>query len=214
MNIILMGPPGAGKGTQAEKLVENLNMLQISTGDMFRAAMKEQTPAGVEAKSYIDQGLLVPDATTNKIVKERLAQGNFKEGFILDGYPRNVAQAEALKEICAELNIEIGAIVNISVEFDKLVQRLSGRRICRDCGATYNLISKPTKVEGVCDKCGGELYQRSDEDEETVKTRLNTYVSQTQPLIDYYGDSGKLVNINGDQAMDQVFADLHAALVK
>lgn len=212
MNIILMGPPGAGKGTQAEKLVENLGLVQISTGDMFRQAMKENTKAGVSAKSYIDQGLLVPDEITNDIVKERLEQGNFGNGFILDGYPRNVFQAKSLEQISQELNVKIDAVVNIDVDFDKLVGRLSGRRICRDCGATYNLKFKPSKVEGVCDKCGGELYQRSDEDEATVKTRLNTYVEQTQPLIDFYGNNGQLININGDQSMDEVYSDIKSKL--
>ena len=214
MNIILMGPPGAGKGTQAEKLVEQLGLVQISTGDMFRQAMKENTKAGVSAKSYIDQGLLVPDEITNDIVKVRLVQGNFGNGFILDGYPRNVFQAESLEKIVEELNIKVDAVVNIDVDFDKLVGRLSGRRICRNCGATYNLKFKPSKVEGVCDKCGGELYQRSDEDEATVKTRLNTYVEQTKPLIDYYQAKGSLININGDQAMDEVFNDIKSSLEK
>ena len=214
MNIILMGPPGAGKGTQAEKLVEQLGLVQISTGDMFRQAMKENTKAGASAKSYIDQGLLVPDEITNDIVKERLVQGNFGNGFILDGYPRNVFQAESLEKIVEELNIKVDAVVNIEVDFDKLVGRLSGRRICRNCGATYNLKFKPSKVEGVCDKCGGELYQRSDEDEATVKTRLNTYVEQTKPLIDYYQAKGSLININGDQAMDEVFNDIKSSLEK
>lgn len=214
MNIILMGPPGAGKGTQAEKLVEQLGLVQISTGDMFRQAMKENTKAGVSAKSYIDQGLLVPDEITNDIVKERLVQGNFGNGFILDGYPRNVFQAESLEKIVEELNIKVDAVVNIDVDFDKLVGRLSGRRICRNCGATYNLKFKPSKVEGVCDKCGGELYQRSDEDEATVKTRLNTYVEQTKPLIDYYQAKGSLININGDQAMDEVFNNIKSSLEK
>ena len=214
MNIILMGPPGAGKGTQAEKLVEQLGLVQISTGDMFRQAMKENTKAGASAKSYIDQGLLVPDEITNDIVKERLVQGNFGNGFIIDGYPRNVFQAESLEKIVEELNIKVDAVVNIDVDFDKLVGRLSGRRICRNCGATYNLKFKPSKVEGVCDKCGGELYQRSDEDEATVKTRLNTYVEQTKPLIDYYQAKGSLININGDQAMDEVFNDIKSSLEK
>lgn len=214
MNIILMGPPGAGKGTQAEKLVEKLGLVQISTGDMFRQAMKDNTPAGVTAKSYIDQGLLVPDEVTNDIVKERLAQGNFNNGFILDGYPRNVFQAEALETISKELNINVDAVINIDVDFNQLIGRLSGRRICRDCGATYNLKFKPSKVEGVCDKCGGELYQRSDEDEATVKTRLDTYVKQTQPLIDYYASKGELMNINGDQPMDDVFNDIKSNLEK
>lgn len=214
MNIILMGPPGAGKGTQAEKLVEQLGLVQISTGDMFRQAMKDNTKAGASAKSYIDQGLLVPDEITNDIVKERLSQGEFGNGFILDGYPRNVFQAESLEKISQELNIKIDAVINIDVDFDQLIGRLSGRRICRDCGATYNLKFKPSKVEGVCDKCGGELYQRSDEDEATVKTRLETYVKQTKPLIEYYENKGNLININGDQSMDAVFNDIKSNLEK
>lgn len=212
MNIILMGPPGAGKGTQAEKLVEKLGLVQISTGDIFRQAIKDQTQAGVNAKSYIDKGLLVPDEITNDIVKERLQSGNFGNGFILDGYPRNVFQAESLENICKELNIRIDSVINIDVDFDKLIERLSGRRICRNCGTTYNLKFKPSKVDGVCDRCGGELYQRSDEDENTVKTRLQTYLDQTQPLINYYGTNGKLVNVNGDQSMENVFQDIASNL--
>lgn len=214
MNIILMGPPGAGKGTQAEKLVEQLGLVQISTGDMFRSAIKNSTPAGVSAKSYIDQGLLVPDEITNDIVKERLLQGNLGNGFILDGYPRNVFQAESLENISNELNVKIDAVVNIDVDFDKLIARLSGRRICKDCGTTYNLKFKPSKVDGVCDKCGGELYQRSDEDEATVKTRLDTYLNQTKPLIDFYARKGNLILINGDQDMNKVFNDIKDTLVK
>ncbi len=212
MNIILMGPPGAGKGTQAEKLVENFGVTQISTGDMFREAMKNNTEAGKKAKSYIDQGLLVPDEVTNEIVRERLQYGNFSNGFILDGYPRNISQAEALKKIASELKIKIDAVINIDVDFNQLIERLSARRICHECGATYNLKFKPTKVAGVCDKCNGELYQRSDENEETVKTRLETYIAQTKPLIEYYEKEGILISINGDQSMDLVYNDIVSSI--
>lgn len=212
MNIILMGPPGAGKGTQAEKLVAKYGLVQISTGDMFRKEMKEDSKLGVIAKFFIQYGHLVPDDITIDIVRERLSQNDFPNGFILDGFPRTVVQARALESLSKELGFTIDAIINLDVDFDKLIKRLSGRRVCRECGATYNLVFKPSKVEGVCDICGGELYQRIDESEEAVKIRLQTYQRQTKPLIDYYTMKGQLININGDQAMDDVFKDIEKCL--
>ncbi len=212
MNIILMGPPGAGKGTQAEKLVNKYGLVQISTGDMFRKEMKEDTKLGVIAKFFIQYGHLVPDDITNDIVRERLALKDFPNGFILDGYPRTVVQARSLESVSKELGLPIDAIINLDVDFEKLIKRLSSRRVCRECGATYNLVFKPSKVEGVCDICGGELYQRIDESEEAVKIRLQTYLRQTKPLIDYYTMKGQLININGDQAMDEVFKDIEKCL--
>lgn len=212
MNIILMGPPGAGKGTQAEKLVNKFGLVQISTGDMFRKEMKEDSNLGVIAKFFIQYGHLVPDDITIDIVRERLSQRDFPNGFILDGFPRTVVQARSLESLCKELGFEIDAIINLDVDFDKLIKRLSSRRVCKECGATYNLEFKPSKVAGVCDVCGGELYQRIDESEEAVKTRLQTYLRQTKPLIDYYTMKGQLININGDQAMDDVFKDIEKAL--
>ena len=212
MNIILMGPPGAGKGTQAEKLVNKYGLVQISTGDMFRKEMKEDSKLGVIAKFFIQYGHLVPDDITIDIVRERLSQNDFPNGFILDGFPRTVVQARSLESLAKELGFTIDAIINLDVDFDKLLKRLSGRRVCRECGATYNLAFKPSKVEGVCDICGGELYQRIDESEEAVKIRLQTYLRQTKPLIDYYTMKGQLININGDQAMDDVFKDIEKSL--
>lgn len=212
MNIILMGPPGAGKGTQAEKLVSKYGLVQISTGDMFRKEMKEDSKLGVIAKFFIQYGHLVPDDITIDIVRERLSKNDFPNGFILDGFPRTVVQARSLESLAKELGFTIDAIINLDVDFDKLIKRLSGRRVCRECGATYNLEFKPSKVEGICDICGGELYQRIDESEEAVKIRLQTYLRQTKPLIDYYTMKGSLININGDQAMDDVFKDIEKSL--
>lgn len=212
MNIILMGPPGAGKGTQAEKLVSKYGLTQISTGDMFRKEMKEDSKLGVIAKFFIQYGHLVPDDITIDIVRERLSKNDFPNGFILDGFPRTVVQARSLESLSKELGYNIDAIINLDVDFDKLIKRLSGRRVCRECGATYNLEFKPSKVDGICDICCGELYQRIDESEEAVKIRLQTYMRQTRPLIDYYTMKGSLVNINGDQAMDDVFKDIEKSL--
>ncbi len=212
MNIILMGPPGAGKGTKAEKLVSKYGLTQISTGDMFRKEMKEDSKLGVIAKFFIQYGHLVPDDITIDIVRERLSKNDFPNGFILDGFPRTVVQARSLESLSKELGYNIDAIINLDVDFDKLIKRLSGRRVCRECGATYNLEFKPSKVDGICDICGGELYQRIDESEEAVKIRLQTYMRQTRPLIDYYTMKGSLVNINGDQAMDDVFKDIEKSL--
>ena len=212
MNIILMGPPGAGKGTQAEQLVSKYGLTQISTGDMFRKEMKEDSKLGVIAKFFIQYGHLVPDDITIDIVRERLSKNDFPNGFILDGFPRTVVQARSLESLSKELGYNIDAIINLDVDFDKLIKRLSGRRVCRECGATYNLEFKPSKVDGICDICGGELYQRIDESEEAVKIRLQTYMRQTRPLIDYYTMKGSLVNINGDQAMDDVFKDIEKSL--
>lgn len=212
MNIILMGPPGAGKGTQAEKLVSKYGLVQISTGDMFRKEMKEDSKLGVIAKFFIQYGHLVPDDITIDIVRERLSQNDFPNGFILDGFPRTVVQARSLESLAKELGFTIDAIINLDVDFDKLIKRLSGRRVCRECGATYNLEFKPSKVAGVCDICGGELYQRIDESEEAVKIRLQTYLRQTKPLIDYYTMKGQLLNVNGDQSMDDVFKDIEKSL--
>ena len=205
MKIVFMGPPGAGKGTQAEKIVENYQIPHISTGDMFRKAIKDQTELGMEAKRYMDQGALVPDHVTIGIVKDRLSESDCKSGFLLDGFPRTVDQAKALDEILTSLDSKIDYV-------DILKERLTGRRICRSCGATYHMIFNPPKVTDICDKCGGELYQRKDDNEETVGNRLNVYVSQTKPLLDYYSLAGNLVNINGQQSIDLVFEEIREVL--
>ncbi len=212
MKIVFMGPPGAGKGTQAEKIVENYQIPHISTGDMFRKAIKDQTELGMEAKRYMDQGALVPDHVTIGIVKDRLSESDCKSGFLLDGFPRTVDQAKALDEILTSLDSKIDYVINIDVDLDILKERLTGRRICRSCGATYHMIFNPPKVTDICDKCGGELYQRKDDNEETVGNRLNVYVSQTKPLLDYYSLAGNLVNINGQQSIDLVFEEIREVL--
>ena len=212
MRIVFMGPPGAGKGTQAEKIIENYQIPHISTGDMFRKAIKDQTELGMEAKRYMDQGALVPDHVTIGIVKDRLSESDCKSGFLLDGFPRTVDQAKALDEILTSLDSKIDYVINIDVDLDILKERLTGRRICRSCGATYHMVFNPPAVAGTCDKCGGELYQRKDDNEETVGNRLDVYVSQTKPLLDYYSLAGNLVNINGQQSIDLVFAEIQDVL--
>lgn len=208
MNLVLMGLPGAGKGTQAEKIVQKYGIPHISTGDMFRATMKEGTALGLQAKAYMDRGDLVPDEVTIGIVRERLSKDDCQKGFLLDGFPRTVAQAEALENILAELDRSIDYVINIEVDKGILMERLTGRRICKECGATYHLVFNPPAKPGVCDKCGGELYQRADDNEETVANRLEVNMKQTQPLLDFYRTKGYLRNINGQQEIEQVFADI------
>ena len=210
MYILLMGPPGAGKGTQAERLIDKYGIPQISTGDMFRAAVKEQTPLGLEAKKYMDNGQLVPDAVTVGIVKERLAKDDCKKGFILDGFPRTTSQAVSLDAILRDLGIKLDGVINIAVPDEELIKRTTGRQICRSCGATYHVTFKPSKVKNVCDKCGGELYQRDDDKVETVKKRLSVYAAQTKPLIDYYKNSNLYIEVDGKQSMEDVFRDIVA----
>lgn len=212
MKLLIMGPPGAGKGTQAAKIVAEYQIPHISTGDMFRQAIKEGTPLGKKAKSYTDQGLLVPDEVTNGIVRERLAKNDCNTGFLLDGYPRTVTQAVALDEMLFDLNMKIDAVLNIKVSKEKLFERLTGRRICKECGATYHLSFNQPKVNGVCDKCGGELYQRKDDNNKSVEKRLEVYGNQTKPLLDYYSVKGNLFDINGEQEIDEVFMDIKKTL--
>lgn len=214
MYILLMGPPGAGKGTQAEHLTAEFGIPQISTGDMFRAAVKNGTPLGKEAKSYMDKGALVPDTVTIGIVKERLSEDDCKKGWILDGFPRTTAQAAALDAMLHDMGIALTAVINIMADHDDLVKRISGRLSCRKCGATFHKLFKKPKQEGVCDLCGGELYQRDDDKAETVAQRLDVYKKSTAPLIDYYKERGCYVEINGSQSMDHVQRDIDAALEK
>jgi adenylate kinase len=212
MNIILMGLPGAGKGTQAEKIVAEFGIPHISTGDMFRAAIKEETEMGKQAKSYMDQGLLVPDEVVIGIVKERLGKADCEKGFMLDGFPRTMAQAEALSATLAEMERNIDHVINIDVDRSILLERLTGRRICRSCGATYHVVFNPPSQEGICDKCGGELYQRDDDNEATVATRLDVNIEQSAPILNYYKEKGLLRNINGQQDIDKVFEDVAKVL--
>jgi len=212
MNIVLMGLPGAGKGTQADKIVEKYAIPHISTGDMFRAAIKDDTELGLKAKSFMDDGALVPDEVTIGIVRERLSKLDCENGFLLDGFPRTVPQAEALDALLADLNKNVEHVLNIQVEQEELIKRLTGRRICKDCGSAYHLIFNPPQVDGICDKDGGELYQRADDNPKTVTNRLEVNIKQTQTLLDYYGNQGVLTNINGQQDIHKVFADLNALL--
>lgn len=212
MNLVLMGLPGAGKGTQAEKIVEKYGIPHISTGDMFRAAMKEGTPLGQKAKSFMDAGELVPDEVTIGIVRERLTKDDCKNGFLLDGFPRTVAQAEALENIMEGLGRKIDHVINIDVETKNLMARLTGRRVCPVCGATYHVLFNPPKEEGVCDKDKAALIQRDDDTEETVAKRLEVNISQQQPLLDFYQEKGYLRTINGNQSIDTVTNDVYRLL--
>ena len=213
LNLMLMGLPGAGKGTQAEKIVDEYKIPHISTGDIFRAAMKNGTPMGLEAKKFIDKGELVPDEVTNGIVKERLAKDDVNDGYMLDGFPRNMAQAEALDEFGKELGKSLNCVINIHVDPESLMERLTGRYICRDCGATYHKVFNPTKVEGTCDACGGhDFYQREDDKPETVKRRLDVNIAQGAPIIEHYRKAGIVFDIQGNQDINDVFADIEKAI--
>lgn len=204
MRLILLGPPGAGKGTQASAIVKEYNIPHISTGDIFRSNIKEGTELGRKAKEYIDKGLLVPDEVVISIVKDRLAEEDCKGGFLLDGFPRTLEQGEALDTTLDEMNISLDKVVNIEVELKDLVGRAVGRRICRDCGATYHVEFNPPKNEGKCDVCSGELYQRDDDTEETVKKRFSVYQEQTKPLIDYYSKKGLILNVDGFKGIEEI----------
>lgn len=208
MNIILMGLPGAGKGTQASEIVKKFPIPHISTGDMFRKAIKDETDLGKEAKSYMDRGELVPDEVTVGIVKERISEDDAKKGFLLDGFPRTIDQAEALNDIMSELGRNIDAIINIEVPEEELMNRLTGRRICEKCGTTYHLVFNPPKVDGICYIDGGKLYQREDDNPETVSNRLNVNVKQSKPILEYYNEKGVLKNIDGAKDIDDVTKDV------
>lgn len=214
MRLVFLGAPGAGKGTQAKKLVEKYGIPQISTGDLLRAAVAEGTPLGKEAKAYMDRGELVPDNIVLGMVKERISQDDCKKGFILDGFPRNVAQAEALDKMLSEMGIPLDLALNLEVPFDDLMKRLTGRRTCKVCGQMYNIYYSPPKVEGKCDKCGGELFQRDDDKEETIKKRLEVYKAQTEPLIEYYSKKGILKTVSGTGSIDEIFSSITSILDK
>ena len=212
MQIVLLGPPGAGKGTQAEHVAGEFSVPHISTGDIFRAAVKDGTPLGVKAKEYMDQGALVPDEIVVGIVQARLLAPDCANGFLLDGFPRTVVQAEALKIALMQAGKAIDAAVLIDVPQEALLERLTGRRVCRNCGAIYHVGANPTRQGGVCDKCGGETYQRDDDSVATVSRRLEVYEQETAPLIDYYQQEKSLLKINGLQSVDKVTMDIVAAV--
>jgi len=203
-----MGLPGAGKGTQASEIVKKFPIPHISTGDMFRKAIKDETDLGKEAKSYMDRGELVPDEVTVGIVKERISEDDAKKGFLLDGFPRTIDQAESLNQIMSELDREIDAVINIEVPEEELMNRLTGRRICEKCGTTYHLVFNPPKVDGICDIDGGKLYQREDDNPETVSNRLSVNVKQSKPILEYYNNKGVLKNIDGSKDIDEVTDDV------
>lgn len=213
LDLMLMGLPGAGKGTQAERIVDEYKIPHISTGDIFRAAIKNGTEMGKEAKKYIDKGELVPDEVTNGIVKERLAEDDVNNGYMLDGFPRNMVQAKALAQFGAELGKPLNCVINIDVDPQSLMERLTGRFVCRDCGATYHKVFNPTKVEGTCDRCGGHnFFQRDDDKPETVKNRLDVNMKMNTPLLDFYKQKGILHNVDGNQEIDAVFAAIKQVL--
>ncbi len=212
MNLILLGPPGAGKGTQAKILVKKLGIPQISTGDILRGAVKEQTPMGIKAKEYMDAGALVPDEVVVGIVEERLAKPDCAEGFILDGFPRTVVQADALKKVLAGLNKRIEHVVSIVVDKEELLGRITGRRTCRLCGKGYNLAFDPPKQDGRCDECNGELFQRDDDSEKTMRNRLDVYEQQTAPLIDYYARESLLRTVSGTGSIEAIQQNILAGI--
>ena len=212
MRLVLLGPPGVGKGTQASAIVAKYNIPHISTGDIFRANIKQGTELGIQAKGYMDKGLLVPDGVVVSIVKDRLSEADCKNGFLLDGFPRTENQAEVLEEELLKMGIKLNKVVNIEADKDILIQRAVGRRICKECGTSYHILFNPPKVTGICDLDGGELYQRDDDNEETVATRIEVYLSQTQPLIQFYEKRGLIVNIDGTKPIDETFNAIVEAL--
>lgn len=212
MKLIILGAPGSGKGTTATVLREKYSLAHISTGDIFRANIKNGTPLGVEAKSYIDKGALVPDSVTIRMVEDRLSQDDTAGGYILDGFPRTLAQAEALDEILAKNGSSIDAVLSIVVDDEIIKDRVSSRRVCEKCGASYNVRFKPTKVEGVCDECGGKVVQRADDTAETVAARLETYYKNTQPLIDFYQGRGLIVEGNNDKSSEDCLKQIEEGL--
>ena len=213
MRLVLLGAPGAGKGTQAKKIIEKHHVPQISTGDLLRAAVAAGTALGKEAKAVMDKGELVPDSVVLGMVEERIKQDDCKNGYILDGFPRNTKQAEALDAMLGKLNMSLTAALSVDVPLENLMKRLTGRRTCKACGQMYNVYFGAPKKEGTCDKCGGDLFQRDDDKEETIKKRLDVYTAQTAPLIDYYGKKGILKSVDGGAGtIDEIFVKVCAAL--
>lgn len=214
MKLLIMGRPGAGKGTQAANIKDYYKIPHISTGDMFRAAIKNQTKLGLEAKSYMDQGALVPDEVTIGIVEERLLEDDCKNGFLLDGFPRTIAQAEALDAFLAKNGVKLDAVLDVNVPAEILVRRMVGRRVCKTCGATFHVEFNAPKVEGICDNCGSKLIQRADDTEATAVNRLAVYDNNTAPLLEFYAKKNLLKTVNGDQSLDKVFEDIKKVLAE
>lgn len=212
MRLIILGPPGVGKGTQAESIVNKYGVTHISTGDIFRENIKNKTEIGMKAKAYMDKGELVPDDVTVAIVKDRLSKDDCKKGFLLDGFPRTVAQAVVLDSELDKMGVKLDGVINLAADPQILIRRATGRRICRKCGASYHVDFNPPKVEGICDKDSGELYQREDDTEETVSNRIKVYNNQTSPLIDYYRAQGLLIDIDGAKGIDEIFSEISAHL--
>ena len=208
MRAVLLGPPGAGKGTQAVRLVEKYGVPQISTGDIFRKNIKEGTELGKKAQEYMNAGRLVPDELVVDLVKDRLMQDDCANGYLLDGFPRTIAQAEQLDDFLKEHGTELDAVINFEVGNESLMKRLTGRRLCKACGASYHIVNFPPKTEGICDKCGAELIQRDDDTEETARKRIEVYEESTAPLIEYYSESGALKNFDAEKDPEEVFADI------
>ena len=212
MNLLIMGGPGAGKGTMSQKILSKYNILHISTGDIFRSEIKQQTELGLLAKSYIDKGLLVPDEVTNPMVKSFLEKSDHARGYLLDGYPRTLAQAEAFNDLVAGTDLVIDRVLYMEIPFEVLAQRVTGRRICKECGAIFHTSNKPSKVEGVCDECGGTLYQRKDDTLESLTVRVEEYQKSTEPVLSYYSKKGLVKTVNANQSIEQVWNNVQKAL--
>ena len=210
--VVLLGPPGVGKGTQAGLISKKYELTHISTGDIFRANLKQGTPLGLKAKEYMDKGLLVPDELVCDLVKDRVQQDDCKNGYLLDGFPRTVYQAENFDKYLKDSGEELSVVLNIQAPFEDLFNRAAGRRVCKQCGKTYNVISLPPKTEGICDECGGELIHRTDDQPDTVRNRLKVYEDQTSPLVEYYTESGKIANVDGNRPIPEVFEEICALL--
>ncbi len=208
MRLVLLGPPGAGKGTQAVSIAEKYNIPHISTGDIFRDNIKQKTELGQKVESLVNKGLLVPDELVVEIIRDRLKQDDCADGFLLDGFPRTVAQAKAFDEVLKDMESGLDRVINIEVDTDILIDRAVGRRICKECGATFHIKGKPSAKGDICDKCGGNLYQRDDDNEKTVKDRIEVYSNETAPLIEYYSKQNKLITVDGGRAIDEIFDDI------
>ena len=212
MNLLIIGAPGAGKGTMSDLLINTYHLVHVSTGDMLRAAVKAGTPVGIKAQEYMNKGALVPDEVIHDIIVERLSQDDIKAGFLFDGYPRTIAQAEDLDLILKEIGLKIDTVINLNIEDDELIKRITGRRLCPTCGEIFNIYYKAPAKEGICDKCGAELITRKDDNLESLTVRLQEYHKNTQPVIEYYEKAGLVANVDAKQGVDEVFGDIRKLL--